>query len=99
MRTSLAIVLLAGGAAIATAQAQPQPSPGELAKTYYAANLKICDEHKECAPERERGDVLANYILRNLATGEIADGSNARGYPTDMAIFQALCPKTAPAAG
>jgi hypothetical protein len=40
---------------------------------------------------------FANFVLRNLATDEIADGSNASGYPTNMRIFRALCPSKAPA--
>jgi hypothetical protein len=41
-------------------------------------------------------DVGPKYILVNLGTGEVADGSEASGYPINMGIFQALCPKTAP---
>jgi hypothetical protein len=36
------------------------------------------------------------YLLKNLDTGQVADGSSASGYPTNMAIFKALCPMTAP---
>ena len=39
---------------------------------------------------------LAKYALRDLATNEVADGSSASGYPVNMGIFRALCPKTAP---
>jgi hypothetical protein len=41
-------------------------------------------------------DFGPKYILMNLETREIADGSSASGYPTNMEIFQALCPRTAP---
>lgn len=37
------------------------------------------------------------YILKNLRTGEVADGSSASGYDVNMEIFKALCPATAPA--
>jgi hypothetical protein len=40
----------------------------------------------------------ATYMLMNLRTREIADGSSASGYDVNMDIFRALCPKTAPAA-
>lgn len=36
------------------------------------------------------------YVLINLGTQEIADGSSASGYPTNMQIYRALCPKIAP---
>jgi hypothetical protein len=39
----------------------------------------------------------AKYALRDLTSNEVADGSSASGYPVNMGIFQALCPKTAPA--
>ena len=38
----------------------------------------------------------AKYILINLGTNEIADGSSASGYAINLEIFRALCPKTAP---
>ena len=41
-------------------------------------------------------DAMAAYILVNLTTGEVADGSSASGYPTNISIFKALCPRTAP---
>ncbi len=45
---------------------------------------------------RKKGDGEADYLLKDLDTGEIADGSSASGYSTNMAIFKALCPRTAP---
>lgn len=39
---------------------------------------------------------MAKYALRDLTTREIADGTSASGYPTNMAIFRALCPARAP---
>ena len=39
---------------------------------------------------------MAKYRLISLPSGEEADGSSASGYPTNMRIFQALCPRTAP---
>jgi hypothetical protein len=41
-------------------------------------------------------DMMAKYAIRDLSTGEVADGSSASGYPTNMGIFKALCPRTAP---
>lgn len=37
-------------------------------------------------------DNLAKYAIKNLATGEVADGSSASGYPTNLNLFKALCP-------
>jgi len=37
-------------------------------------------------------DLMADYIVRNLASGEILDGSSASGYFTALSIFQELCP-------
>lgn len=39
---------------------------------------------------------LAKYAIMDVATREIADGSMASGYPTNMALFRALCPARAP---
>ncbi|MGF1619574.1 MAG: hypothetical protein ACFCUR_03040 [Rhodomicrobiaceae bacterium] len=51
-------------------------------------------------PWRFEGRSQANqdpkYIFRNISSNEIADGSSASGYMTQMHIFQALCPTTAP---
>lgn len=41
-------------------------------------------------------DSMAKYRVVNMKTGEDADGSSASGYPTNMGIFRALCPGTAP---
>ena len=40
--------------------------------------------------------MMAKYVLMNLDTREITDGTMASGYPTNMAIFKALCPAKAP---
>jgi hypothetical protein len=42
------------------------------------------------------GDIFAKYIIKNLATGENADGSSASGYPINVGLFRALCPMKAP---
>ncbi|SCB46808.1 hypothetical protein GA0061102_105521 [Rhizobium miluonense] len=39
---------------------------------------------------------MAKYRLVDLKTNEAADGSSASGYSTNMGIFRALCPRTAP---
>ena len=36
------------------------------------------------------------YLIMNLADGEIADGSEISGYPTNLGIYRALCPAHAP---
>ena len=41
-------------------------------------------------------DGNAKYLLVNLDTKEVADGSSASGYPTNMLILRSLCPRTAP---
>jgi hypothetical protein len=43
-----------------------------------------------------RRDTRTEYLLKNLATGDFADGSTASGYSTDLQIFKALCPRKAP---
>lgn len=40
-------------------------------------------------------DLMADYIVRNVASGEILDGSSASGYPVALSIFQELCPDIA----
>lgn len=37
-------------------------------------------------------DLMAEYIVRSLVSGEILDGSSASGYSTVLSIFQELCP-------
>lgn len=44
-------------------------------------------------------DAPVNYILVDMKTGEVADGSGASDYDVNMQIFKALCPKRAPADG
>jgi hypothetical protein len=39
---------------------------------------------------------LPNYIIRDLPTGEIENGTSASGYTTYMPLFRALCPTKAP---
>ena len=36
------------------------------------------------------------YLIMDLADGEIADGSEISGYPTNLSIYRALCPAHAP---
>ncbi len=40
-------------------------------------------------------DVMADYLVRNIKSGEILDGSSASGYPTALSVFQQLCPGVA----
>lgn len=37
-------------------------------------------------------DLMADYVVRDLASGEVLDGSSASGYPTALGVFQELCP-------
>lgn len=46
--------------------------------------------------DKEDGESHARYILKNLGTGDVSDGTNSTGYFTNSALFEALCPKTAP---
>jgi hypothetical protein len=53
--------------------------------------------YKFLGPNRKSGDlVMAKYAIMNLATHEVADGSSASGYPTNIEIYAALCPSQAP---
>lgn len=54
------------------------------------------EEHQFLGPAKPSDDLLAKYQLKALANGELADGSSASGYPTNMDIFRALCPRIAP---
>jgi hypothetical protein len=42
------------------------------------------------------GDVTADYSIRDLASGQILDGSTASGYDLMLGFYQALCPASAP---
>lgn len=37
-------------------------------------------------------EIMAEYAVRELATGQILDGSMASGFPIALSIFQQLCP-------
>jgi hypothetical protein len=37
-------------------------------------------------------DILAEYTVRSLDTGETLNGSSASGYPVALEVFKALCP-------
>lgn len=41
---------------------------------------------------RRTSDTYADFDVRRISSGEILDGSSASGYPTAMAMFDALCP-------
>jgi hypothetical protein len=47
-------------------------------------------------PPKEGDASFAKYAIKNVATGEFADGSSASGYPVNMELFRALCPSKAP---
>lgn len=46
-------------------------------------------------PKRNDG-TMAEFSIRDLASGEILDGSSASGYDVRLGIYQALCPSSAP---
>jgi hypothetical protein len=39
---------------------------------------------------------MATYVLVDVATGKVADGSSASGYSVNMDLYRALCPQRAP---
>jgi len=53
------------------------------------------NRYRVLGPSRDK-DSMTKYVLKNLPSGEIADGSLASGYPTNIQIFKALCPSRAP---
>jgi hypothetical protein len=54
------------------------------------------NRYRFLGPSRKVGDfMIAKYALMDLRTREIADGSMASGYTTNMGIFKALCPAQA----
>ena len=53
------------------------------------------NRYRVVGPSRDK-DSMTKYVLKSLPSGEIADGSSASGYPTNMQIFKALCPSRAP---
>lgn len=54
------------------------------------------DRYRFEGRRKRQSDFEWKYAIRDLSTGEIEDGSSASGYPTNMEIFKALCPRTAP---
>ncbi len=42
-------------------------------------------------------EIMAEFSIRDLAAGEILDGSSASGYDVKLGIYQALCPSSAAA--
>jgi hypothetical protein len=52
--------------------------------------------HRYAGPIKSNPDFMAHNKILDLATGEIEDGSNASGYPVNLDIFRALCPRHAP---
>src|ERR1700730_3792216 len=47
-------------------------------------------------PNKNLRDDTVKYLIRDQSSGEFSDGSNASGYPVNMQIFKALCPRQAP---
>lgn len=44
---------------------------------------------------RKSDDMIADYAIKDLRTGEILDGSPPSGYDVQLTIFQQLCPGVA----
>jgi hypothetical protein len=42
------------------------------------------------------GDVTADYLIKDLKSGQMLDGSSASGYDVEFGIFKALCPLKVP---
>ena len=61
------------------------------------ASLRILEAKNTSFEERTlMPGIGPRYLLLNLRTREIANGSSASGYDVNMEIFRALCPRTAP---
>ena len=60
-------------------------------KNFYREEHQFLGERK-----LKSDDLMAKYVIKTLANGQTADGSNGSGYPTNMQIFGALCPLKAP---
>ena len=41
-------------------------------------------------------EIMAEFSIRDLSSGQILDGSSASGYDVRLGIYQALCPSSAP---
>lgn len=46
--------------------------------------------------ENKTANAATKYLIFDSASNQIEDGSEASGYPTNIAIFKALCPNEAP---
>jgi hypothetical protein len=44
---------------------------------------------------KKSGDSIADYAIKDLATGELLDGSPPSGYDIQLTIFRQLCPGVA----
>lgn len=42
--------------------------------------------------KQKPSDMAADFAVREIATGDILDGSMASGYPIALSVFQQLCP-------
>lgn len=49
--------------------------------------------------QKQDQSVTAKYQIQEIASGQIADGTSASGYPVLMGIYRALCPRKAPIPG
>lgn len=41
---------------------------------------------------KKSADSIADYAIKDLATGDLLDGSSASGYDVELTIFRQLCP-------
>jgi hypothetical protein len=77
-------------------EAGPGPSNKITANCITREFTDFFGERYRLAGLSPQDDRSARYRLVQLSSGEEADGSSASGYSTNMAIFEALCPKRAP---
>lgn len=52
--------------------------------------------HYKFAGAARSATTMAKYSIIDMSSGQEADGSSASGYPVNLSIFKALCPRTAP---
>jgi hypothetical protein len=59
--------------------------------TFFGGNFQFLGRNKT-----KTTNLGLSFLIRNLSSGQIADGSSASGYPTNIELFGALCPALGP---
>jgi hypothetical protein len=49
-------------------------------------------QYRFLGPAKKSDEIMADYSIKDLKTGETLDGSSASGYGVELTIFQQLCP-------